>query len=134
MKLISIAILTAAALGASGASASEASPELRYCTQYGPFFIKFDHEKAAGVFAILTNGDMGSMVGRLNGQTLEGEWIEVDSGGQIRIEFAEDRSSFEATYNTRNNPEKWHSNWTGRLPDDPDAETFTADGVLFRCR
>lgn len=107
--------------------------ERYYCTQYGPFFIRFDPDKAAGVFAILTNGDLGSMVGVLSDHSLEGEWIEVDSRGEIRMTFSEDWSEFEAEYNVAANPEKWYSDWNGHLRPEDGAETFEKDGTEFRC-
>ena len=109
------------------------SAERRYCTQYGPFFVRFDPDKAAGVFAILTNGDLGSMVGRLEGRSLEGIWVENDSRGEIRMRFSDDWSSFEAEYNVETVPEKWYGDWTGRLPPGDDATEFEHEGTTFRC-
>jgi hypothetical protein len=110
------------------------SEERYYCTQYGPFFIRFDADKAAGVFAIFNNGDLGSMVGVLKGHSLEGEWIEATSRGVIRMTFSEDWSKFDAQYNVATNPEKWYSNWKGHLRPAHDVTTFTKDGIEFRCR
>lgn len=112
----------------------QAPAERRYCTQYGPFFIRFDPDKAAGVFAILSNNDLGSIVGALDDHRLEGEWIEVDSRGDIRITFSEDWSSFEAEYSVAGAPDRWYGDWTGRLPENADVESFDVDGTTFRCR
>ncbi|MHA7872719.1 MAG: hypothetical protein ACX939_10245 [Hyphococcus sp.] len=123
-------------LFAQPTSANDAttSVERRYCTQYGPFFIRFDPDKAAGVFAILTNNDLGSIVGALDGHRLEGEWIEVDSRGAIRIAFSDDWSRFDAEYNVAGAPDRWYGDWTGRLPENGDVDSFIDEGTTFRCR
>ena len=107
--------------------------ERHYCTQYGPFFIRFDPDKAAGVFTIHNNGDLGSIVGRLDGLTLDGEWIEVDSRGEIRLEFTSDWSRFEARYNVAGNPETWHGNWTGILRPADAPATIEVNETEYRC-
>jgi len=136
MRIV-ISFLIAAFMAPLVVSAPEVpSPgtERHYCTEYGPFFIRFDTDKAAGVFAILTNGDLGSMVGALVGRRIEGKWTEVDSGGDIRLEFSEDWSSFEAEYNLTAAPETWHGDWRGQLRPSDDASSFVRDGVEYRCR
>lgn len=110
------------------------SVERFYCTQYGPFFLRFDPDKAAGVFAILPNNDLGAMVGALDGQTLAGEWIEVDSRGAIRMEFSEDWSSFTAAYSVAPSLDSWEEGWAGYLPPVGDPDSFVIDGQTFRCR
>ena len=132
LTLIIGALVATTAKG--GPDAPSPGTERHYCTQYGPFFIRFDEDKAAGVFAILTNGDLGSMVGALEGRRLEGEWVEVDSGGAIRIEFSEDWSTFEAEYNLAPEPETWHGDWRGHLRPTDDTASFVRDGVEFRCQ
>lgn len=134
-----ISILTAAAIPISLANAAEpasnsTSVERRYCTEFGPFFIRFDPDKAAGVFAINGNNDLGAIVGALNGNQFEGEWMEVDSHGQIRITFADDWSSFDAEYNVARSPDRWRSGWTGHLPQNEAVVSFDVDGVTFDCR
>ncbi len=139
MRTVRITLLAAAialplsVLPAHAAGETE-SIERSYCTQFGPFFIRFDPDKAAGVFAILQNNDLGSMVGALDGHRLEGEWIEVDSRGEIRITFADDWSSFEAEYNVAAAPDRWYDGWTGRLPENDAVDSFDVDGTTFRCR
>ncbi len=115
------------------AGENDGSIERYYCTQYGPFFIRFDPDKAAGVFAILSNDDLGSMVGRLEGRRIDGTWEEVDSRGRIRLTFSEDWSRFDAEYTVAGNPLEWHGEWTGYLRNDPDVQEFTRDGEAFRC-
>lgn len=132
--LLAAAIVTPLLPPSTYAADETVSVERRYCTQYGPFFIRFDPDKAAGVFAILQNNDLGSMVGALNGRRLEGEWTEVDSRGDIRIHFSEDWSSFEAEFNVAAAPDRWYDDWTGRLPEDSNADSFEVDGTTFRCR
>jgi hypothetical protein len=107
--------------------------ERRYCTQFGPFFVRFDPDKAAGVFAIHMNGDLGSMVGTLDGHELEGIWVENDSRGRIRMSFSGDWSTFEAEYSVESEPESWRGGWLGRLPRD-DVEEFEHEGLTYRCR
>jgi hypothetical protein len=114
------------------APAPSPGSERHYCTQYGPFFIRFDAEKAAGVFAILTNGDLGSMVGALEGNTMAGEWIEVDSRGAIRLFFSDDWNRFDATYNLTDDRQTWHGDWTGHVRPEGEAR-FIRDGIEFRC-
>lgn len=136
IRSILLAAAIAAPLLAPSTHAAEEAPsvERRYCTQYGPFFIRFDPDKAAGVFAILQNNDLGSMVGALNGHRLEGEWAEVDSRGDIRIHFSEDWSSFEAEFNVAAAPDRWYADWAGRLPENSGVESFEVDGTTYRCR
>ena len=51
------------------------------------FFCALTRIKAAGVFSILPNDDLGAMVGVLEDRTLTGNWIENDSKGAIRMGF-----------------------------------------------
>ncbi len=111
----------------------ENSVERRYCTQYGPFILRFDPEKAAGIFAILRNNDLGSIVGALNEHQLEGNWIEVDSHGQIRMSFTDDWSSFTAQYNVASNPDRWNGGWIGHIAPSPETTEFDVDDVTFYC-
>ncbi len=118
---------------ANNATQNEGSVERRYCTQFGPFILRFDPDKAAGIFAILPNNDLGSIVGALNERELTGEWIEVDSRGEIRIQFADDWSSFSAEYNVASNPENWHSGWIGNIAPEATTTKFTVDDMTFYC-
>jgi len=108
--------------------------ERHYCTQYGPFYLRFDPEKAAGVFTIFANGDMGSVVGTLDDQTLTGEWIEVDNRGPIRIEFSPDWTKFDAFYALAAAPDTWHGDWRGHLRPQEDTVSFERDGRTFQCK
>ena len=131
-----LAAFLALTLAATAVRANEANGgvERYYCTQYGPFFFRFDPDKAAGVFAILTNNDLGSVVGRMDGRAFEGEWFEVDSRGDIRIFFAEDWSSFEVEYSIAGEPEEWLTGWKGRLRPEPATVAFTANDETYRCQ
>lgn len=108
--------------------------ERYYCTQYGPFFIRFDDHQAAGVFAILRNDDLGSIVGTLSNFELRGKWIENDNRGDIRLKFSEDWLSFDAEYTLEAEPDNWLGNWSGRIRPSRQADTFEHDGVQFRCK
>ena len=124
---------------APGASAIEGSDqefaiERQYCTQFGPFFLRFDPDKAAGVFAILTNNDLGSVVGAVDGRQFVGVWTEVDSHGEIRIAFSDDWSRFDAEYALHSSPEQWRGGWVGRLAPEGRPARFEADGQTFYCR
>ena len=112
----------------------DAGIERHYCTQKGPFFLRFDPAKAAGVFAILANNDLGAVVGALEERTLTGEWIETDSKGAIRMAFSEDWSSFEAAYTIAPDGENWREGWTGYMPPAGDPTSFDIDGETFLCR
>ena len=134
MRIFSaIVLVLSLATVATAADEPQTTVERYYCTQYGMFFIRFDPDKAAGVFAILPNSDLGSIVGVIDDHSLEGEWIEVDSRGAIRMTFSEDWSEFDAEYNVAANPEKWYSNWKGHRRPKEGVETFERDGVEFRC-
>ncbi len=115
-------------------SAAAQSAERYYCTQYGPFFLRFDGDKAAGFFAVLKNDDLGAVVGVLDGYELSGNWIETGGKGPIRMTFSEDWSSFEAEYAVAPDTENWISGWTGYLPPAGDPAVFDIDGESFRCR
>lgn len=127
------ALVFFAILANVGASAAAPSIERYYCTQFGPFFIRFDDDKAAGVFAILPNDDLGAIVGALSGRELNGEWIETDNRGEIRLQFSDDWRVFDAEYNIHTEPGNWRSNWAGRLRPANEPASFTHEGVLYRC-
>ena len=118
----------------SNASATAEAIERHYCTQHGPFYLRFDPEKAAGVFAINANNDLGAVVGALEDRTLTGEWIENDSKGAIRIVFSEDWSSFEAAYTIAPDQANWREGWLGYLPPAGDPDEFDIAGETFHCR
>lgn len=123
-------------LPALAQNSSEMDPgiERHYCTQKGPFFLRFDPDKAAGVFAIIPNNDLGAVVGALTDRTLTGEWIETDSKGAIRMVFSEDWSSFEAAYTIAPDGENWQEGWTGYMPPAGDPPSFDIAGETFLCR
>lgn len=111
-----------------------ASPIVRhYCTQYGPMFLRIDGNQLAGVFVILTNGDMGSMVGTIRGHTMDGEWFETDSQGDIVISFEPDWSGFNAQYNVSSRPAVWHRNWIGKLRPSGNPVTFELEDTTLLC-
>ena len=74
------------------------------------------------------------MVGELEGHSLEGEWIEIDSRGEIRMTFSKDWSEFDAEYNVAANPERWYRDWKGYLRPEDGVATFERNGIEFRCR
>jgi hypothetical protein len=124
-------MLIAAALFTSAATAKDI--ERHYCTQFGPFFLRFDDEKVAGVFNIFANNDMGSIIARLEGKTAAGGWIEVDSKGDIKFEFSEDWSSFDAAYSVGPNNGNWRTGWNGKLRPDATTGRFERNGVTYLC-
>ena len=126
--------LLAIALAVSSFGVQAKDIERHYCTQFGPFYLRFDDEKAAGVFNIFMNNDMGSMVGRLDGNKVIGNWIEVESSGRIQLEFSDDWSSFEAAYVVGEVSEDWRTGWRGilRPPDNP--KTFAVGTVAYHCK
>ena len=133
LALLSFCVLGAVSPVTASQDATRPSVERHYCTQHGPFFIRFDDAKAAGVFAILSNGDLGSMVGQLNGTTLEGDWFEVGSRGRIVIEFSSDFTRFEAEYNVADAPETWYRGWLGVERPDESVSSIAPDDVLLHC-
>ncbi len=124
-----------AALAMASTETTAAAPvEKRYCTQFGPFYLRFDPDKAAGFFVIEQNGDLGAVVGVVDDRQFSGEWIEVDSRGRIRIAFSEDWKQFEAEYDLSYAPDQWRSGWVGHLAPDTQTSEMTVDGVQFICR
>ena len=115
------------------ALAADPPAERRYCTQFGPFVFHFDPDKAAGIFAINRNNDLGVMVGALEGHTLKGEWVEVDSRGAIEVTFGDDWSRFDARYNVGHRPGDWYDGWIGIQQPPSGAATFVEDDVTFYC-
>jgi|GEM_PF-5797374 len=107
--------------------------ERYYCTQFGPFFIRFDDDKAAGVFAILPNDDLGSVVGELSGHKFKGEWIETDNRGEIILHFSDDWLYFDAEYTVQADPENWLGAWSGRIRPDNAPASFEYKSVQYRC-
>jgi len=107
--------------------------ERHYCTQFGPFYLRFDDEKAAGIFNIFMNNDMGSVVGKLVGNKIIGNWIEVDSSGRIQLEFSDDWSSFDASYSVGEASEDWRTGWHGVLRPAGRPKTFVVDTVTYHC-
>lgn len=130
--LIALFVLFGVAHAQDGAV--QDSVERRYCTQQGPFFLRFDPDKAAGVYAILQNDSLGVVVGSLDAFQFVGTWYEMDKTGPIKLEFSEDWSSFEATYAVAPDKVPWQTGWTGYLPPAGHPVTFEIGGETFRCR
>jgi len=118
--------------------------EQRYCTQSGPFMIRFENGRAAGIFAALplpggagsglrTGPGPGAMAGVVASRTLEGVWTLSDRRGLIRIGFSEDWSSFIAAYAVEADPSEWAGGWMGYLPPAGDPADFVIDGERYHC-
>jgi len=120
--------------GADAQTAEIAAIERTYCTQYGPFFIRFDSDNAAGVFALPADHDLGVMIGLLHKQTFAGKWIKIDESGAIHLVFSEDWSSFEAAEDAAPNEDGWTAGWAGYMPPAGDPAQFVIDGETFVCR
>lgn len=139
-----LTLLTAPA-AAQQAAQGDFIAEQRYCTQSGPFMIRFDRDRAAGFFAALpaapeaeTAGARserapGAIVGVLVNRTLEGAWLQTDKRGVLRMGFSDDWSSFIAAYALEDDPETWRSGWMGYLPPAGDPPTFAIDGDRYHC-
>ncbi len=136
LVLLSLVVALGGSHAAPGASPDSTAPsvERRYCTQFGPFFVRFDLDKAAGVFAIRANHDLGAMVGTLSNHQLDGAWMENDSRGRIRMTFSDDWSSFEAEYSLDSEPESWRGGWRGVLPANGEPTELARDGTTYDCR
>ena len=134
LSIMCIALTAAAPQSVWAQDEAGGAVERHYCTQFGPFFLRFDPDKAAGVFSILPNDDLGAMVGVLEDRTLTGSWIENDSKGAIRLVFSEDWSSFEAGYTVAPDQENWREGWTGYLPPAGDPPSFDIADETFLCR
>ena len=140
-----LTFLTAPAAAQQAAFPGEAVAEQRYCTQFGPFMIRFDRDRAAGFFAALppapepeTTGAQaerapGAVVGVLVNRTLEGAWLQTDKRGFLRMGFSDDWSSFIAAYALDGDPDTWRSGWMGYLPPAGDPPTFAIDGDQYHC-
>ena len=134
--VLAACLLALIALTARGAGVRADDTRLfltHFCTQYGPFALRIEDRLVAGVFAIRTNGDLGSFAGTLEGQTMTGEWIEPDSRGAIVLEFTEDRSRFVARYNVDSNPEHWYEDWIGILRPGDEVDSLDEAGTTFLC-
>ena len=140
-----LTLLTAPAAAQQAALPGEAVAEQRYCTQSGPFMIRFDRDRAAGFFAALpppqepeapgaqAERAPGAVVGVLFNRTLEGAWLQTDRRGVLRMGFSDDWSSFIAAYALEDDPETWRSGWMGYLPPAGDPPTFAIDGDQYHC-
>ncbi len=115
------------------ARAETTAIERHYCTQFGPFFMRFDPDKAAGVFTIHQNNDLGSVVGSLDERVFDGVWTEIDSRGEIRMTFSEDWAQFNAEYSVHDTPGEWRGGWVGRLAPDSRPQAFKAGDQTFYC-
>ena len=123
--------------------------EQRYCTGSGPFLLRFEATRAAGIFADLPQRGAeppptlarqdkaprvpGAMAGALSGRRLEGAWTSAERRGTIRIRFSEDWSSFTAAYAFESAPDEWTGGWTGYLPPAGDPDDFVIDGERHHC-
>lgn len=119
--------------------------EQRYCTQSGPFMMRFQRNRAAGFFAALPEAAgagpesaqpqnaPGAIAGVLVNRTLEGVWTQTDRRGFVRMGFSDDWSSFVAAYALEDAPETWRSGWMGYLPPAGDPPTFVIDGDRYHC-
>ena len=87
----------------------------------------------AGVFAILTNGDLGVVVGTIEERVFTGRWFEVDSAGDIKITFSDDWSSLDAAYAIDGEPDAWRRGWVGRSRPEDSTISFEEGGVTYRC-
>lgn len=135
MRILTAA-LTAISLWAVFAPALSASAEeRRYCTQTGPFLLRFETAHAAGFFKALpkNGGGPGAVAGAMPGRTLTGDWMTPDARGALRMGFSEDWSSFVAAYAPEADPENWRTGWMGYLPPAGDPPTFVIDGETFHC-
>ena len=136
-SLVALCILAAPyTLAQTADETTQLSPipvERYYCTQYGPFFFRHDGDKMAGVFAILTNRDLGAVVGTIEERSFSGRWFEVDSAGDIKIEFSNDWTSFDAAYAIDGEPNAWRRGWVGRLRSGDSPTSFEEGGVTYRC-
>lgn len=129
--MLPLLLIAAAMVG--NARADQEATERYYCTQYGPFFLRFDDDKLAGVFAILSNGDLGAVVGTLDGNVMTGRWYENDSAGDIVIRFTPDRGAFEAEYRIDGAPADWYREWRGVLRYADGGARFKLGDTDFRC-
>lgn len=135
--LIAAAVLICLTAPAASQTGNDEVSEQRYCTQSGPFLLRFDETRAAGFFAALpeyepTSGP-GAVAGALSNRTMEGVWTLPNMRGAIRMGFSQDWSSFVAAYAFEGDPENWTSGWMGYLPPAGDPPTFIIDGDRFNC-
>lgn len=135
--LIAAAVLICLTAPSASQTGDDGVSEHRYCTQSGPFLLRFDQMKAAGFFAALPEYEPasgpGAVAGSLSSRTLEGVWTLPDKRGSIRMGFSRDWSSFVAAYALEEDPENWISGWMGYLPPAGDPPTFIIDGDRFYC-
>ena len=114
--------------------------ERRYCTRVGPMLIRFDRAKAAGFYAIVPNGHLGTFVGILDGTRssesggIRGEWHEADSSGEIEIRTEDAWKSFVARYSVGSEgSRRWHEGWRGREQPADRPESFEHGGERYLC-
>ena len=142
-------VVNGTVLAAAQDPTSGGGVEQRYCTPSGPFLIRFEEDRAAGIFADLPPRGAeppptlarkekaprvpGAMAGALSDRALEGTWTLAERRGAIRMTFSEDWSSFTAAYTVETAPEEWTGGWTGYLPPAGDPDDFVIDGERHHC-
>ncbi len=104
-----------------------------YCTEIGRFDLLFYDDEISGSYALLPKESLGAVWGHLEGNKMEGRWVDADGTGDIIITFSDDFTSFTTSYRGDDEPEKWYTDsWTGFLRPNQDS-TFVANGKTYRC-
>ena len=107
--------------------------ERLYCSENGPFLLRKEGDTLAGMYAMLASGELGAVVGRLDGHLLRGRWREVDQEGDIVVYFTPDRSAFEVVFRMDAEPERVYRRFRGALRYADGGSSFTLDNVHYRC-
>lgn len=104
---------------------AEIAPE--YYTPYGVLTITLSGSQVTASYP----HENGRIIGRLEGNLLQGTWQQDDGSGSILLTFSPDFSTFKGRYNHRQSPEKWSTDWSGmRKPQIVIRRYKTSWGIL----
>jgi hypothetical protein len=103
-----------------------------YFTEYGTLILQVNDNKIRGSFP----HESGSIEGILTDSVMNGKWKQSDGGGDIKIYFSGDFSTFTIHYNHVDTKDStaiiWKSDWTGmRTPEIIVREYKTAFGKML---
>lgn len=110
---MNLAILALAAAGA----ATQAPPEVAYCTEAGPLFVSIEGSRFKARYTISDKKISGTIDGIIHDNMGTALWQDPDGWGRIYLFFNQDRSRYVTGYNNESRPGHWYGPWAGTRAD-----------------